>query len=180
MKTTQLLALAAALSASAAAAQDKPTVPAPVVTNETIKPQPAAAIPSVTATSPDGSIVVTLATDGEGHASYAIMRKGETIVAPSRLGFLFTDAPKLDRHLQIVQVTRAASDTNWTQPWGEWTTIRDNHNELRVHLQETSPPGRSLDVVFRIQNDGVGFRYEFPEQAGGKPVNIAEELTQFA
>ena len=180
MKTTHILALAAALSASAAAAQDKPTVPAPVVTNETIKPQPAAAIPSVTASSPDGSIVVTLATDGEGHASYAITRKGETIVAPSRLGFLFTDAPKLDRHLRIEKVTRGASDTSWTQPWGEWTTIRDNHTELRVALQETSAPGRTLDVVFRIQNDGVGFRYEFPEQPGGKPVNIAEELTQFA
>ena len=177
MKTTHLLALAAALSASAAAAQDQP---APAAINETIKPQPAAAIPSVSATSPDGSIAVTLTTDGDGHASYAIARKGEPIVAPSRLGFLFTDAPKLDRHFQIVKVARDKSDTSWTQPWGEWTTIRDNHTELRVRLQETSPPGRTLDVVFRIQNDGVGFRYEFPEQAGGKPVNIAEELTQFA
>ena len=172
-----MLALSTALAmvAATASAQD-----APAATSEISKPQPAAAISSVSAASPDGTITVTLATDGDGHANYSITRKGEAIVAPSRLGFLFTDSPKLDRHFQIVQVTRGASDTNWTQPYGEWTTIRDNHTELRVRLRETTAPNRTLDVVFRLQNDGVGFRYEFPEQAGGKPVNIAEELTQFA
>ena len=172
MKTLPLLL--SALMASSALAQGT------AVTNETIKPQPPAAIPSVTATSPDGTIAVTIATDGEGHATYAVTRKGRAVVAPSRLGFLFTDAPKFDRHLKIDRVTRARSDTRWTQPWGEWTTIRDNHTELRVRLTETDRLQRSIDVVFRLQDDGVGFRYEFPEQPNFKTINIAEELTQFA
>ncbi|WP_010186240.1 glycoside hydrolase family 97 protein [Sphingomonas sp. PAMC 26605] len=181
MTSKYLLAMAVSLlataTATAATAQDKP---APAVTNETIKPQPAAAIPSASATSPDGRIQVTVATDGEGHATYAIVRKGETIVTPSRLGFLFTDAPKLDRHLHIVSVKRGAADSTWTQPWGEWQSIRDNHTELRVRLQENDGAQRILDVVFRLQDDGVGFRYEFPEQPNLKTINIAEELTQFA
>ena len=172
--------LLSALLATSAHAQTAPA-PAPAASvNETIKPQPPAAVPSATVASPDGSIVVTIATDGEGHASYTVTRKGETIIAPSRLGFLFTDAPKFDRHLKIDRVTRDRSDTRWNQPWGEWTSIRDNHTELRVRLTETDRLRRSIDVVFRVQDDGIGFRYEFPEQPNFRTVNIAEELTQFA
>ena len=56
--------------------------------------------------------------------------------------------------------------------------MRDRHNELRVRLSEKTPPGRSIDVVFRVFDDGVGFRYEFPAALG--QVNIAEEITEFA
>jgi alpha-glucosidase len=188
---TQLL-LAASLAGLAVAGHAQTTTPAPPVTpapqvtpppqvtNETIKPQPAAKIPSAVATSPDGKLVVTVATDNEGHATYAITRAGKLIVEPSRLGFLFTDQPKFDRHIAITSVTRDKADTSWTQPWGEWRTIRDNHQEMRVRLTETDRMQRSIDVVFRLQDDGVGFRYEFPDQPQLKTVNIADELTQFA
>ena len=139
-----------------------------------------APVPDATVTSPDGSIAVTLVTDGEGHPTYTVTRKGRLVVAPSRLGFLFTDAPKFDRNLRIASVTQSKSDTSWTQPWGEWHSIRDNHREMRVRLMETTALHRVLDVVFRLQDDGVGFRYEFPDQPNLKTVNIAEELTQFA
>lgn len=135
--------------------------------------------PDATVTSPDGSIAVAVTTDGDGRALYAVSRGGKPIVSPSRLGFLFTDARKIERGLRIANVSRASRDETWEQPWGEWRTIRNRHNELRVRLQETSALARVMEVVFRVQDDGVGFRYEFPDQPNLKNANIAEELTEF-
>lgn len=139
-----------------------------------------AAVAPATIASPDGSIVATVATDNEGKAHYTVSRRGKPIVAPSGLGFLLTDAAKLDRNFRIEKVTTARSDSTWSQPWGEWESIRDNHTEMRVRLMETTALHRVLDIVFRLQDDGVGFRYEFPDQPNLKTVHIAEELTQFA
>ena len=174
MKLLATTALALTLLATGATAQDAPTV------NETIKPQPPVVIPSATVTSPDGNIVVTVATDPEGHTVYSVTRKGELIVAPSRLGFLLTDQPKLDRNMQITSVKETKSDTSWTQPYGEWKTIRNNHKELRVRVTEATSLHRMMDIVFRVEDSGVGFRYELPAQPNLTHANIAEELTQFA
>lgn len=131
--------------------------------------------------SPDGRIVVTLATDNNGHATYAVARAGVPVLTDSRLGFLFADAPKLERNLLAgTPVTRTA-DATWEQPWGERRFVRDLYAELRVPLTEKGPPGagftpRRIDVVFRVHNDGFGFRYEF---TGSGPVAIADELTEF-
>lgn len=132
-----------------------------------------------TVSSPDGAITVTVSTDNDGRALYSIARRGEAILAPSRLGFLFTDARKIERNLKIADVTRASRDETWEQPWGEWRTVRSQHNEMRVRLMETTALGRVMDVVFRVQNDGVGFRYELPAQEKLPKANIAEELTEF-
>jgi alpha-glucosidase len=140
---------------------------------------PPAPAPDATVTSPDGSIAVAVTTDGDGRALYAVSRGAKPIVSPSRLGFLFTDARKIERGLRIANVSRASRDETWEQPWGEWRTIRNRHNELRVRLQETSALARVMEVVFRVQDDGVGFRYEFPDQPNLKTANIAEELTEF-
>lgn len=88
--------------------------------------------------SPDGSISVALTTDGDGRALYSITRGGKPIIAPSRLGFLFTDARKIERNLKIDSAQRTSRDETWEQPWGEWRTIRSKHNELRVRLMETT------------------------------------------
>ena len=132
------------------------------------------------AASPDGRIVVTVAVDGDGRASYAITRAGTPILAQSRLGFLLADAPKLERGLAVVGTSRASSDTTWTQPWGEWTTIRDHHNDLTVRFREKTSLKREMSVTFRIFDDGVGFRYTLPRQPNLATVNIADELTEFA
>ncbi len=174
MKLLASTALALTLIATGATAQDTPTV------NETIKPQPPVVIPSATVTSPDGTIVVTVATDPEGHTVYSVTRKGELIVAPSRLGFLLTDQPKLDRNMQITSAKETKSDTSWTQPYGEWKTIRNNHKELRVRVTEATSLHRMMDIVFRVEDGGVGFRYELPAQPNLTHANVAEELTQFA
>jgi alpha-glucosidase len=130
--------------------------------------------------SPDGRITVTLSLDGEGRASYAVARDGKPVIADSRLGFLFTDAPKIDRALTLAGTSRDKADVTWTQPWGEWSTIRDRHNELTVRLRESKDLKREIGVTFRIFDDGVGFRYTLPDQPNLHHANIAGELTEFA
>lgn len=97
------------------------------------------------------------------------------------MGFLLTDAPQLLRNFQMVSADAGnVVDQSWQQPWGEWKTIRDHYRPLSVTLRETTVLHRTINIEFRIFDDGVGFRYRFPEQPNLKTVNIAEELTQFA
>ncbi|WP_408077549.1 glycoside hydrolase family 97 protein [Sphingomonas plantiphila] len=134
----------------------------------------------ISVASPDGTLRVTVTVDGDGRPHYAVTRGGKPLVEPSRLGFLLTDAPKLERNFAIASHTTSSADTTWQQPWGEWQTVRDRHTELRVQLKETTALARVMDVVFRVFDDGFGFRYEFPGQDNLKTLNIADELTEFA
>lgn len=154
--TPRLIALAAALLSTSALAQ-----------------------PPATVSSPDGRMTVTVTVNGEGRPDYQVTRDGKALIAPSRLGFILTDAAKLERYFQIADVQVRAADTTWEQPWGESRYVRDHHNEMRVRLKEGGALKRELDVVFRVFDDGVGFRYEFPDQSNLKTVNIGEELTEF-
>jgi alpha-glucosidase len=142
--------------------------------------QPAFAEPVATATSPNGNVKVELNIDGDGRVAYSVSRNGKPILAPSKLGFLFTDVAKIDRRLSVTGQEVKDFDESWTQPWGEWSTIRNRHRELKVHLKETTALARIFTVTFRIFDDGVGFRYEFPEQPNMAQTNIADELTEFA
>lgn len=130
--------------------------------------------------SPDGTIVVDLSTDNDGRPAYAVSRKGQAVITPSRLGFLLLDAPKFERNIEIVQPRTRSVDETWEQPWGERRFIRNHYNELTVTLKEKAKPFRRFDVVFRVFDDGVGFRYRFPKQAGLEQVKIGEELTEFS
>ncbi|HZF98098.1 MAG TPA: glycoside hydrolase family 97 protein [Pseudoxanthomonas sp.] len=139
------------------------------------KPEP----PKVGVSSPDGRLTVQISTDNDGRPSYAVSRAGKTVIAPSRLGFLFLDAPKFERDFEIAAQSRRSFDQTWEQPWGERRRIRNHYNELSVTLSEKTAPRRSIDVVFRVFDDGAAFRYEFPDQAALKQVRIGEELTEF-
>ena len=129
--------------------------------------------------SPDGRNEVTVLVR-EGGLYYAVSRKGRPIVTPSRLGFTFRGAPPLKDGLRITGSSNAAHDETWSQPWGEVARVRDHHNELKVSVEETQPPGRRFVVAFRAFNDGVGFRYELPAQDALRDFTIMEELTEFA
>lgn len=145
-----------------------------------IAAMPAAAKVAAGAQSPDRSIAVSVSIDDDGRASYAIARRGRPLIDASALGFLFTDAPKLDRGFALAEATTTRSDTTWAQPFGEWRTIRDHHVELVVRLREAARLRREMVVTFRIFDDGVGFRYTLPDQPNLRHANIAEELTRFA
>ncbi|MFM9979037.1 MAG: glycoside hydrolase family 97 protein [Sphingomonadaceae bacterium] len=135
--------------------------------------------PLAQASSPDGSVSVAITIDGDGRASYSVSRKGKPILAPSKLGFLFTDVPKIDRRLSVIGQATRDFDETWEQPWGEWRSIRNRYRELKVEMKETTALARVFTVTFRIYDDGVGFRYEFPDQPNLKAANIADELTEF-
>lgn len=135
---------------------------------------------TLTETSPDGQIALTVSDDG-GMARYALSYRGEAVIAPSQLGLLFRDHHGFDSNLAIAGSARTASDTTWEQPWGERRVMRDNHRELAVTFAASQGPARSMTVRFRLFDDGVGFRYELGEQDALKgEVNVMEELTQFA
>lgn len=129
--------------------------------------------------SPDGRLVVTLRTDGEGRPEYSIDRDGRPVVGWSRLGFILAEAPRLERNFELLDQAARGFDDTWEQPWGERRYVRDHGNELRVTLAERGGERRRLVVLFRVFDQGVGFRYEFPRQKGLDQVGIVEELTEF-
>jgi alpha-glucosidase len=130
--------------------------------------------------SPGDVLSVELQIDSDGRPNYSVQRFGREVIAPSRLGFLLVDAPKLERGFRLAAQSTRSFDETWEQPWGERRFVRNHYNELRVRLTERSGLARSLDLVFRLFDDAVGFRYEFPEQPNLTDVAIQDELTEFA
>ena len=138
-----------------------------------------AAAPQVVSVQSPGKVLsVSLVLDG-GTARYRVTRFGEPVVADSLLGFALRDG-RLDRDFTLVGEQRRSEDERWEQPWGERRLSRNHFNELTVQLAETTGKRRRLDVVFRAYDDGIGFRYVFPEQPGLREAIIDDELTEFA
>ncbi|WP_193164654.1 glycoside hydrolase family 97 protein [Microbulbifer hainanensis] len=137
-----------------------------------------AAAKAVKVTSPDGDILVTVS-DYKGIPRYSVQYRGETVVEPSHLGMVFRNGKPFADGLVISGSTRDASDSSWEQPWGERRTVRDNHRELSVDFARADRSAGAIKVRFRVFNDGIGFRYEVPKQAGLDKVEIVDELTEF-
>jgi alpha-glucosidase len=133
-----------------------------------------------TVASPGNVLQVSVTLNDEGRPGYSVSRAGVPVITESRLGFLLADAPKLERNFKAGGTATRNVDETWEQPWGERRHVRNRYNELQVTLVEKMAPGRSLDIVFRVYDDGVGFRYEFPDQPQLKQVSIAEEITEFS
>ncbi|TCT25860.1 alpha-glucosidase [Thermomonas haemolytica] len=130
--------------------------------------------------SPDGRIEVQLDLNGEGRLAYRVLRDGKPVINDSRLGFIFRNGRQLLRNLRLDGQANTRADTTWEQPWGERRYVRDHHNELRAHFVEKDGDHRRFDVVFRVFDDGVGFRYEVPRQPALEQAQIVQELTEFA
>jgi len=136
------------------------------------------------AASPGGALSVEVQIDPAGRLGYDVKRKGKEVIGLSRLGFNLANAPKLDGNFKLVDKRVSDHDDTWEQPWGERRYVRNHYRELRVEVaQDTAEQSRrvkrNLTVVFRIYDDGVGFRYEFPAQPDGREVAISDELTEF-
>src|SRR5467141_3377224 len=129
--------------------------------------------------SPDGRNRVTVEIR-DGALMYCVDRDGRAVLLPSRLGFAFQGAPPLRDSLRMVDTSSSTVDETWTQPWGEVARVRDHHRELRVSVVEVAAPGRRFVVAFRVFDDGIAFRYEFPAQPGLGEFAITDELTEFA
>jgi len=143
----------------------------------------AQAAPSVqvvaSVSSPSGTIKVDVTLNPEGRVGYQVSRLGQPVIAESRLGFLFTDAPEMLRNFQVAGQATRSFDETWEEPWGEYRTIRNRYNELTVSFDEKNWLKRRMTVVFRVYDDGIGFRYELPSAPNFTHANIADELTEF-
>ena len=125
-------------------------------------------------TSPDGAVMVTVGVK-DHRPFYTVDYQGRTLVAPSHLGFRLDDE-ELGANMTMGKVGRSSKDETWTQPWGENETARNHYNELTVDYREHT--GRLMQVVFRVFNDGFGFRYNLPSQDKRKEYCIQDELTE--
>ncbi len=141
-------------------------------------PPPDAVVEQAEVASPDGQVQATFYLV-DGVPFYQVARAGVPLLRPSRLGLALRDAPPLGQNLSIVNPIHTSFDETWTQPWGEVKDIRNHYHELRLELAETAAPQRHFAIVFRVYDDGLGFRYELPEQEHLKDFEIIEEETEF-
>ncbi len=140
----------------------------------------AAAAKPLTVCSPDSRVRLTFDVR-DGVPEYAVDRGGKTILNRSRLGMKLKDAPDFTDGFTVARTTRDAHSETWQPVWGEESSIENNYNELRVTLvQKKQAPGRTLDIVFRVFDDGIGFRYEFPRQKALGDFVVMDEVTEFA
>ena len=131
-----------------------------------------------TMTSPDGRLEMTLYMDGQGTPFYALEYQERDVILPSSLGFELSCGSFRDG-FEVQSVDTLTFDEIWEPVWGEEDRIRNHYKETAIGLVQTSS-GRKMVLRFRLYDDGLGFRYEFPSQEGMDSFEIKEELTQFA
>jgi len=129
--------------------------------------------------SPDGTITVDLQLSEKGRFYYTVHYADKTVIDTSYLGFDFENTPALKDNLTATYSAVKEVNETWQMPWGEQLDVENHYNEIRVSLKEQSDLKRKLDVVFRVYDDGVGFKYHFPEQPNLDEVLIIEEHTEF-
>ena len=131
-----------------------------------------------TMTSPDGRLQMTLYMDGQGAPFYALEYQERDVILPSSLGFELSCGSFRDG-FEVHRIDTLTFDEVWEPVWGEEDRIRNHYKEAAIDLVQTST-GRLMTVRFRLYDDGLGFRYEFPSQEGMDSFTVKEELTQFA
>ncbi len=151
-------------------------------------------------TSPDGKLEMNFSLNGEGRPVYDLFYKGKAVIKPATLGLELVkeddtrtdfdwvdrrDLTKLDSKVDLFSgftlknASTSTFDETWKPVWGEENAIRNHYNELAVTLDQPKNQ-RELVIRFRLFNDGLGFRYEFPQQKNLNYFVIKEELTEFA
>ena len=131
-----------------------------------------------TMTSPDGRLQMTLYMDEQGTPFYALEYQEHDVILPSSLGFELSCGSFHDG-FEVHRIDTLTFDEVWEPVWGEEDRIRNHYKEAAIDLVQTST-GRLMTVRFRLYDDGLGFRYEFPSQEGMDSFTVKEELTQFA
>jgi hypothetical protein len=115
-----------------------------------------------------------------GGLSYRLVYKNRKVIEPSALGFRLQTPDALLNSFDINSADSSSFDETWKPVWGEFNSIRNNYRQLVVNLTDHGGTGIKLQVVFRVFDEGVGFRYIFPQQDKLNHFIIADELTQFA
>jgi hypothetical protein len=131
-------------------------------------------------TSPDNNLTLSFSLNNSGVPTYQLTYKKKDVIKTSKLGIETKDVPSFMDGFTVTKTEKATFDENWTPVWGEQKTIRNHYNELLVTLTQKSVNNRFIRIRFRLFNDGLGFRYEFPSQPNLNYFIIKEEHTQFA
>jgi len=130
--------------------------------------------------SPEGIISVDFFLSEDGQPHYTVSHQETMVIDTSGISFDFRDAPSLGMNMEITSIDSSDFEENWEMVWGEQDSVLNKYRELRISLVEGSSPGREMNLVFRVYDDGIGFRYEFPEQSNWDgEVVIMDENTQF-
>jgi hypothetical protein len=130
--------------------------------------------------SPNGNFKMVFAIENDGTPTYQLFMKNKEIIKKSKLGLeLQKDKKSLLNDFKLINEVRNTFDETWKTVWGEETEIRNHYNELALTLKQNETE-RQVIIRFRLFNDGLGFRYEFPEQKNLTYFVVKEERTEFA
>lgn len=130
--------------------------------------------------SPNEKLTLSFSLLKDGTPTYSLSYNGKQVIKTSKLGIeLKNDATSLLSNFEIADTQTNTFDESWKPVWGEQSSIRNNYNELAVTLNQKEAD-RKLIVRFRLYNEGLGFRYEFPTQKNLVYFIIKEERTEFA
>jgi len=135
--------------------------------------------------SPNKNIQLGFWLSDKGTPMYELTYKNKAVLLPSSMGFELKQTmndialPALKDNLVIVSSSQSSSDTKWKPVWGDVKEIRDNYNQLSVSLSQKGDKAISFNIIFKVFDDGLGFRFEFPQQKNLGHFIVKEENTQF-
>uniref|UniRef100_UPI00359FF59B glycoside hydrolase family 97 protein n=1 Tax=Prevotella heparinolytica TaxID=28113 RepID=UPI00359FF59B len=130
-------------------------------------------------TSPNGQLKLNFSVNAQGEPVYELFYKGKSVINPSKLGLELKNDSGLMNGFTLANASTSTFDETWQPVWGEVKYIRNHYNELVVTLNQKMQD-RNMIIRFRLFNDGLGFRYEFPLQKNLNYFIVKEERTQFA
>ncbi|MBU3807591.1 MAG: glycoside hydrolase family 97 protein [Candidatus Phocaeicola faecipullorum] len=129
--------------------------------------------------SPSGNVEINFELSPSGEPVYSMKYNDKDIIKPSKLGYELKGNSNLRESFKLIKISTSSFDETWEPVWGEVKEIRNNYNELLAELEQTST-GRKMNIRFRVYDDGMGLRYEFPQQKNLVYFTVKEEHTQFA
>lgn len=131
------------------------------------------------ATSPNGSIKIQTNLTDKGEFYYKVFYDGKVVIDSSTVGFEFKNMPEMKTGFNLLRAKHESVKETWEMPWGEKRFVESDYNELKIDLREKENLERKFSIIFRVFNDGLGFRYDFPKQKNIDSVIIISEQTQF-
>jgi len=127
-----------------------------------------------------GKVKLDFTLDDGGKPAYAVMYGTKPAIKKSYLGFALADDSTFYKGFKLLSADRKQADESWKPVWGEVSSIRNHYQQVTVHLQQLAGQQRLLDIVFKVFEDGIGFRYEFPKQPDLNYFIVTKENTEFA
>lgn len=128
--------------------------------------------------SPSKNLILSFQLTKEGTPRYSVQYKNRTIVSESNLGIKLKETTSLDANFKIDSIGQKSVNEIWHPVLGEQSNVKNNYNQLKVSLSQTTT-NRRLNIIFKVYDEGVAFRYEFPKQSNLNYFIISDEKTEF-